>query len=69
MARLHQHGDPISGFLGPIFIGWLIGATGSFEWAFVSMIVALVLAAGCLSLVRVPRPRTAAVNTAATALS
>jgi len=45
-------GTQISGFLGPIIIGWLIQVSGSFTPALVAMIVAMVLAAGCLSLVR-----------------
>lgn len=49
-------GTQISGFLGPIIIGWLIQVSGSFTPALVAMIAAMVLAAGCLSLVREKAP-------------
>lgn len=45
-------GTQISGFLGPIYIGWLIQFTDSFLPALISMIVSLVLAAVCLTAVR-----------------
>jgi len=45
-------GTQISGFVGPILIGWLIQTTGSFTAALVAMIVALVLGAVCLLLIR-----------------
>lgn len=48
-------GTQISGFLGPIYIGWLIQATGSFTPALVSMIISLLLAAACLTAVRTRR--------------
>ncbi|MFC4950685.1 MFS transporter [Pseudonocardia sp. GCM10023141] len=47
-------GTQLAGFLGPILIGALIQATGSFTPALVAMIGALVAAALCLSLVRTP---------------
>ncbi|MEV5967150.1 MFS transporter [Kribbella sp. NPDC051952] len=49
-------GTQLSGFLGPILIGWMIGLTGSFTVALVAMICSLVLAAGCLTLARANAP-------------
>ncbi len=46
-------GTQIAGFIGPIVIGWLLQTTGSFTPVLVAMIAAMVLAAACLSLVRV----------------
>ncbi|SHJ90983.1 Sugar phosphate permease [Pseudonocardia thermophila] len=46
-------GTQIAGFVGPVVIGGLLQATGSFEPVLVAMIVSMVLAALCLSLVRV----------------
>ncbi|WP_329000213.1 MFS transporter [Kribbella sp. NBC_00709] len=45
-------GTQISGFLGPLYIGWLIQTTGSFTPALVSMIVAMVLGAAVLLAMR-----------------
>jgi MFS family permease len=45
-------GTQISGFLGPILIGWMIQTTGSFTVVFLAMICSLVLAAGCLTMAR-----------------
>jgi sugar phosphate permease len=46
-------GTQIAGFVGPILIGALLQATGSFTPVLLAMIVSMVLAAVCLSLVRV----------------
>ena len=46
-------GTQIAGFVGPVLIGWLLQTSGSFTPVLVAMIVAMVLAAVCLSLVRV----------------
>jgi sugar phosphate permease len=46
-------GTQLAGFVGPVLIGWLLQTTGSFTPVLVAMIVAMVLAAVCLSLVRV----------------
>jgi nitrate/nitrite transporter NarK len=51
-------GTQIAGFVGPVVIGALIQATGSFEPVLVAMIVSMVLAALCLSLVRARTPTT-----------
>jgi MFS family permease len=53
-------GPQIAGFAGPIFIGWLIQTTGSFTPALVAMVVALVLAAICLTAVRTTANRAVA---------
>jgi sugar phosphate permease len=45
-------GTQISGFLGPVLIGWLVQASGSFTPALLAMIGSLVLAAGCLTAIR-----------------
>jgi nitrate/nitrite transporter NarK len=55
-------GTQIAGFVGPILIGWLLQTSGSFTPVLVAMIAAMVLAAVCLSLVRV---REGAASTAA----
>jgi sugar phosphate permease len=47
-------GTQIAGFVGPVLIGALLQATGSFTPVLLAMIVSMVLAAVCLSLVRVP---------------
>ncbi|HEY0811781.1 MAG TPA: MFS transporter [Pseudonocardia sp.] len=57
-------GTQIAGFVGPIVIGWLLQTSGSFTPVLVAMIVAMVLAAVCLSLVRV---RATTVSTVAAA--
>jgi cyanate permease len=46
-------GTQIAGFAGPVVIGALLQSTGSFTPVLVAMIVSMVLAAVCLSLVRV----------------
>jgi sugar phosphate permease len=46
-------GTQIAGFVGPVVIGALLQSTGSFTPVLVAMIVSMVLAAVCLSLVRV----------------
>ncbi|TDO66507.1 MFS transporter [Kribbella sp. VKM Ac-2571] len=53
-------GTQISGFLGPILIGWMVQTTGSFTIVFLAMICSLVLAAGCLTMARA-KPATSAV--------
>lgn len=45
-------GTQLSGFLGPILIGWLIGATGSFTPALAAMVGSMVLGAVCLTRAR-----------------
>ena len=47
-------GTQIAGFVGPVLIGQILQATGSFTPVLAAMIVALVLASGCLAAVRVP---------------
>lgn len=46
-------GTQIAGFVGPVLVGWLLQASGSFTPVLLAMIVAMVLAAACLTLVRV----------------
>jgi sugar phosphate permease len=45
-------GTQLAGLLGPLMIGWLIQASGSFTPVFAAMVVALVLGAGCLTAAR-----------------
>jgi sugar phosphate permease len=45
-------GTQISGFLGPVLIGWLVQLSGSFTPALLAMVGSLVLAAGCLTAIR-----------------
>jgi len=45
-------GTQLSGFLGPLFIGWLIQTTGSFNPALVAMVVSMLLAAVILASIR-----------------
>jgi MFS family permease len=59
-------GTQLSGFLGPILIGWLIGITGSFTPGLVAMVASLILAAVCLSLARTTGPAPATVREAVT---
>lgn len=47
-------GTQLAGFVGPVVIGALLQATGSFTPVLGAMIAALVLAAGCLAAVRAP---------------
>ncbi len=47
-------GTQIAGFVGPVLIGGLLQATGSFTPVLLAMIVSMVLAAVCLGLVRAP---------------
>jgi sugar phosphate permease len=47
-------GTQIAGFVGPVLIGALLQATGSFTPVLLAMIVSMVLAAVCLGLVRAP---------------
>jgi sugar phosphate permease len=46
-------GTQIAGFVGPVLIGWLLQTSGSFTPVLVAMVASMVLAAVCLSLVRV----------------
>jgi len=47
-------GTQLAGFVGPVVIGALLQATGSFTPVLGVMIAALVIAAGCLAAVRAP---------------
>ena len=50
--------------VGPIYAGWIYDATGSYQFAFMSFIVALLVGTGLLLLARRPRPPVAALQQA-----
>lgn len=61
-------GTQLAGLLGPLLIGWLIQASGSFTPVFLAMVAGMLLGAVCLSLARArpavtaPTPESATVS-------